>query len=221
MNVLFCSGSGTSSAEPGSPWMRPSLSIVEHRDAVTRRPCGWLDDVARQRDIGLAADLGLVVHAAELAHELAVHGARDRLSSGFRRRGRRNTGSAPCRKGAACARQNIMPCLFSRPWWSSSRMRRSLISISDTSGSAHGSRPAGRDRCAPCRIRPPLPACATGAFRAWSSTSPACRPRRWPARAGDLGRLALLPRRRAGSPPSTRASRWRSSNGPWCLPSRR
>ena len=61
------------------------VDLVEHHHAVARaRLADRLDDVARQRaDIGaaMAADLGLVVHAAQAdAHELAVHGARDRLA---------------------------------------------------------------------------------------------------------------------------------------------
>ena len=61
------------------------VDLVEHHDAIARaRLADGLDDVARQRaDIGaaVAADLGLVMHAAEAdAHEFAVHGARDRLA---------------------------------------------------------------------------------------------------------------------------------------------
>ena len=61
------------------------VDLVQHHHAIARTGLAdALDDVARQRaDIGapVAADLRLVVHAAERhAHELAVHGARDRLA---------------------------------------------------------------------------------------------------------------------------------------------
>ena len=61
------------------------VDLVQHHDAVARAGLAdRLDDVAGQgADIGspMAADLGLVVHAAEAhAHELAVHRARDRLA---------------------------------------------------------------------------------------------------------------------------------------------
>ena len=61
------------------------VDLVEHHHAVARAGLAdRLDDVAGQRaDVGapVAADLGLVVHAAEAdAHELAVHGAGDRLA---------------------------------------------------------------------------------------------------------------------------------------------
>jgi hypothetical protein len=61
------------------------VDLVEHHNAVARaRLADGLDNVSRQRtDVGapMAADLGLVVHAAEAhAHELAAHGARDRLA---------------------------------------------------------------------------------------------------------------------------------------------
>ena len=61
------------------------VDLVEHHHAVARAGLAdRLDDVAGQRaDIGapMAADFGLVVHAAEAdAHEFAVHGARDRLA---------------------------------------------------------------------------------------------------------------------------------------------
>ena len=61
------------------------VDLVEHHHAVARAGLAdRLDDVAGQRaDIGapMAADLGFVVHAAEAdAHELAAHGARDRLA---------------------------------------------------------------------------------------------------------------------------------------------
>ena len=61
------------------------VDLVEHHHAVARAGLAdRLDDVARQRaDIGapVAADFRLVVDAAERhAHELAAHGARDRLA---------------------------------------------------------------------------------------------------------------------------------------------
>ena len=61
------------------------VDLVEHHHAVPRAGLAdRLDDVARQRaDIGaaVAADLGLVVHAAEAdADECAAHGAGDRLA---------------------------------------------------------------------------------------------------------------------------------------------
>ncbi len=61
------------------------VDLVEHHHAVARaRLADRLDDVAGQRaDIGapVAADFRLVVDAAEAdAHELAAHGARDRLA---------------------------------------------------------------------------------------------------------------------------------------------
>src|SRR6202000_3342098 len=61
------------------------VDLVQHHHAVARaRLAQALDDVARQRaDIGaaMAADLRLVVHAAEAhAHELAAHRPRDRLA---------------------------------------------------------------------------------------------------------------------------------------------
>ena len=60
------------------------VDLIEHHHAVARAGLAdGLDDVAGQRtDVGAAvpADLGLVVHAAEAhAHELAAHGAGDRL----------------------------------------------------------------------------------------------------------------------------------------------
>ena len=84
---MFCSGSSTSSsAADGSP--RKSIDILS---ISSSRNTGFsdagllhhLDDLAGERaDVGaaVAADLGLVTHAAERqAHELAVHRARDRL----------------------------------------------------------------------------------------------------------------------------------------------
>ncbi len=61
------------------------VDLVEHQHGVLRLGAAQrLDDVARQRaDVGapVAADLGLVVHAAERdALELAAGGARDRLA---------------------------------------------------------------------------------------------------------------------------------------------
>ena len=61
------------------------VDLVEHHHAVARAGLAdRLDDVAGHRaDIGaaMAADFRLVVHAAEAdAHELAAHGARDRLA---------------------------------------------------------------------------------------------------------------------------------------------
>src|SRR5260370_2023167 len=61
------------------------VDLVEHHDAIARAGLAdRLDDVARKRaDIGapVTADLRLVVHAAKAdADELALHGARDRLT---------------------------------------------------------------------------------------------------------------------------------------------
>ena len=61
------------------------VDLVQHQHAVARaRLPDRLDDVAGQRaDVGppMAADLGLVVHAAQAdARELAAHGAGDRLA---------------------------------------------------------------------------------------------------------------------------------------------
>ena len=85
---MFCSGSSTSSsADDGSP--RKSIDILS---TSSNRNSGFLhagarhvlQHLARQRaDVGaaVAADLGLVAHAAERhAHELAVGRARDRLA---------------------------------------------------------------------------------------------------------------------------------------------
>ena len=63
---------------------RHLVDFVEQEDRVHRAGLlHHLDDLAGERaDVGaaVAADLGLVTHAAERqAHELAVHGARDRL----------------------------------------------------------------------------------------------------------------------------------------------
>ena len=108
--LLFCSGSSTSSSAArrdrrGSP--RPSLSISSSMKTGLIGPglLHRLDDPAGQRaDVGapVAADLGLVAHAAERdAHELAARGARrwtGRARSCRRREGRRSRGSAPaCR----------------------------------------------------------------------------------------------------------------------------
>ena len=64
---------------------RHLVDLVEQEDRVARAGLlQALDDLARQRaDVGaaMAADLGLVAHAAERdAHELAARGARDRLA---------------------------------------------------------------------------------------------------------------------------------------------
>ena len=91
------------------------VDLVEHHHAVARAGLAdRLDDVAGQRaDIGapVAADLGLVVHAAEAdAHEFAAHGAGDRLAE----RGLADAGRADeaqdrrlALRARACARRDI------------------------------------------------------------------------------------------------------------------
>ena len=76
-----------------------------------------LDDVARQRaDVGapVAADLGLVVHAAEAdARELAAGRARDALAErGLADAGRADEAQdrALARRGSACAPRDIRGC---------------------------------------------------------------------------------------------------------------
>ena len=112
------------------------VDLVEHHHAVARAGLAdRLDDVAGQRaDIGapVAADLGLVVHAAEAdAHELPAHRARDRLAE----RGLADAGRADEAEDRRLAlrreladRQELDDALliFSRPKWSSSRMRPRL-----------------------------------------------------------------------------------------------
>ena len=88
MKVWFCSGSSTSSsAAAGSP--RKSVDILSISSSRNTGLLGAgllqrLDDLAGQRaDVraAVAADLGLVAHAAERqAHELAAGRARDRLA---------------------------------------------------------------------------------------------------------------------------------------------
>jgi hypothetical protein len=95
---VFCSGSSTSSsADAGSPRKsaRHLVDLVEQEDRVVRAGLlERLDDLAGQRaDVRapVAADLGLVAHAAERdAHELAARGPRD----GARERGLADAGRA-------------------------------------------------------------------------------------------------------------------------------
>ena len=94
------------------------VDLVEDEDRVLRLGAAQpLDDLAGQRaDVGaaVAADLGLVAHAAERdAHELAAE--RLRRSSGPARScrrpaGRRSTGSAPSAPGSACAPPGTRGC---------------------------------------------------------------------------------------------------------------
>ena len=87
MNVSFCAGSSTSSsALAGSPWNDDAelVDLVEQEDRVLGAGLLHpLDDAAGHRaDVGaaVAADVGLVAHAAERdAHVLAPERAGDRL----------------------------------------------------------------------------------------------------------------------------------------------
>ena len=87
MNALFCSGSSTSSSAArrvAAEVHRHLVDLVEQEDRVDRaRLLHPLDDLAGEgADVGpaVAADLGLVAHAAEgEADELAPGGAGDRL----------------------------------------------------------------------------------------------------------------------------------------------
>ena len=87
---------------PGSPCAILSISSSRNSGLRDAGLGHVLDDLARQRaDIGaaVAADLGLVAHAAERhAHELAVGGARDGLAErglADARAGRPGRGSGP------------------------------------------------------------------------------------------------------------------------------
>ena len=97
------------------------VDLVEHEDRVVRPGLlHALDDPAGQRaDVGaaVAADLGLVVHAAERdADELAAERARrssGRATSCRRRAGRPGRGSGPSCRSSACARPGTRGCASS------------------------------------------------------------------------------------------------------------
>ena len=199
------------------------VDLVEHHHAVARAGLAdRLDDVAGQRaDIGaaVAADLRLVVHAAEAdAHEFAVHGARDRLAE----RGLADAGRADEAQDRRLAlrRELAHGEIFDDA--ALDLVEAVVVLVEDVArlgdvdrlflGQAStAARSASRDRCAPCRIRRRLRACAAaGAVPCAPGPRPpsACRPWRWPRRARRSPRPCppRLRRAGAGSPPSARAA---------------
>ena len=119
----------------------------------------------------MAADLRFVMDAAEAdAHELAVHRARDRLAErGLADAGRPDEAQdGRLAVGRELAHREIFddPALdLLKPEMilvEDAPRRRDVDAASPRAGST-AARPASRDRCAPCRIRRPLPASAAGA----------------------------------------------------------
>ena len=109
----FCSGSSTSSsAEDGSPRksMRHLVDFVEQEQRIVHAGLGHvLHDLAGHRaDVGpaMAADLGLVAHAAKgHAHELAV----GRRAMGGRARSCRRPADRPAIRRRSTCRNEIVP----------------------------------------------------------------------------------------------------------------
>ena len=136
------------------------VDLVEQEDGIARaRAPQALQDAARHRaDVGapVAADLGLVAHAAERrARELAAHRARDRACrarSCRRRAGRRSRGSAPSPRARACAPRGTRGCGPSPSRGRGGRRRargarRARSSWSSVSLRPRAGRPATRGRC--------------------------------------------------------------------------
>ena len=129
-----------------------------------------LDDVAGQgADVGapVAADLGLVVHAAQAdAHELATHGAGDRLAERGLADARRADEAQDRRLafGRQLAHRQILDDALL------DLLETEMIVVQDAArlgdvdrqlprAAPRAARPASRDRCGSCRIRPRPRAC--------------------------------------------------------------
>ena len=130
----------------------------------------------------MAADLRFVVHAAEAdAHELAAHGARDRLAE----RGLADAGRTDEAQDRRLALRRELAHGEILDDAALDLVETVMILVEDAArlgdvdrlsppAAPTAARSASRDRCAPCRIRPPLPACARSrrsSLRACSSTS--------------------------------------------------
>ncbi len=211
------------------------VDLVEHHHAVARaRLADRLDDVAGQgADVGapVAADLGFVVHAAEAdAHELAAHGAGDRLAErGLADAGR--PGEAQDRR-LAVRRELAHREIFDDA--ALDLLEAEMVGVEDAPRLGDvdrlllGQRPGQFDQ--PVEIGPDHAVFAGGLGHALQAAKLLARLVVDLLRhlgvgdrlleLGDLGRLALVRLRRAGagSPPSARAAGLRgcaSRSRPW------